>query len=142
MTAEQGSTFRSVTLPFIVFTAIWGSTWIVIRGQLGSVAPQWSVTYRFAVAAIAMSLVALAKGESLRIGWRGVAAATFLGEAPVPYPSYSDPDKDIYDTIGGLGFPNTAYYDRSGELLYVKQGGYGSEADLLADIRQYALKSG
>jgi drug/metabolite transporter (DMT)-like permease len=79
VTAEQGSTFRSVTLPFIVFTAIWGSTWIVIRGQLGSVAPQWSVTYRFAVAAIAMSLVALAKGESLRIGWRGVAAATFLG---------------------------------------------------------------
>ena len=25
----------SVTLPFIIFTAIWGSTWIVIRGQLG-----------------------------------------------------------------------------------------------------------
>jgi cytochrome c biogenesis protein CcmG, thiol:disulfide interchange protein DsbE len=70
------------------------------------------------------------------------AAATFLREAPVPYPSYSDPDKDIYDTIGGIGFPNTAYYDPSGELVYVKQGGYGSEADLLADIRQYALKSG
>jgi cytochrome c biogenesis protein CcmG, thiol:disulfide interchange protein DsbE len=70
------------------------------------------------------------------------AAATFLSEAPVPYPSYSDPDKDIYDTIGGLGFPNTAYYDPSGELVYVKQGAYGSEADLLADIRQYALKSG
>ncbi|MFL5834042.1 MAG: TlpA family protein disulfide reductase [Solirubrobacterales bacterium] len=70
------------------------------------------------------------------------AAATFLGEAPVPYPSYSDPDKDIYDTVGGLGFPNTAYYDTSGQLVYVKQGGYGSEADLLADIRQYALESG
>ena len=70
------------------------------------------------------------------------AAATFLDEAPVPYPSYSDPDKDIYDTIGGLGFPNTAYYDPSGELLYVKQGAYGSEADLVADVRQYALKSG
>lgn len=70
------------------------------------------------------------------------AAATFLGEAPLPYPSYSDPGKDIYDTIGGIGFPNTAYYDSSGELVYVKQGGYGSEADLLADIRQYALKSG
>jgi thiol-disulfide isomerase/thioredoxin len=70
------------------------------------------------------------------------AAATFLSEAPVPYPSYSDPDKDIYDTIGGLGFPNTAYYDPSGELLYVKQGAYGSEADLVADVRHYALKSG
>jgi cytochrome c biogenesis protein CcmG/thiol:disulfide interchange protein DsbE len=70
------------------------------------------------------------------------AAATFLREAPVPYPSYSDPDKDIYDEIGGLGFPNTAYYDSSGNLLYVKQGAYGSEADLEADVRQYVLKSG
>ena len=76
---DQGSTFRSVTLPFITFTAIWGSTWIVIRGQLGIVPPQWSVTYRFAIAAVAMAGVALLKGESLRIGKRGVAAATFLG---------------------------------------------------------------
>ena len=75
----QGSTFRSVTLPFIIFTAIWGSTWIVIRGQLGIVPPQWSVTYRFVVAAVAMAGVALLKGESLRVGKRGVAAATFLG---------------------------------------------------------------
>jgi drug/metabolite transporter (DMT)-like permease len=76
---EQGSTFRSVTLPFIVFTAIWGSTWIVIRGQLGIVPPQWSVTYRFIIAAIAMGTLALVKGENLRVGWRGLLAATFLG---------------------------------------------------------------
>jgi drug/metabolite transporter (DMT)-like permease len=73
------STFRSVTLPFIIFTAIWGSTWIVIRGQLGSVPPQWSVTYRFMIAAVAMTILALIKGDSLRIGRRGLAAAGFLG---------------------------------------------------------------
>jgi drug/metabolite transporter (DMT)-like permease len=73
------SSFRSVTFPFIVFTAIWGSTWIVIRGQLGTVPPQWSVAYRFVIAAIAMSIVALLNGESLNIGRRGVAAAVFLG---------------------------------------------------------------
>jgi drug/metabolite transporter (DMT)-like permease len=73
------STFRSVTLPFIIFTAIWGSTWIVIRGQLGSVPPQWSVTYRFIIAAAAMTILALIKGDSLRIGRRGLAAAAFLG---------------------------------------------------------------
>jgi drug/metabolite transporter (DMT)-like permease len=73
------SSFRSVTFPFIVFTAIWGSTWIVIRGQLGTVPPQWSVTYRFVVAAAAMTMVALLKGESLNIGRRGIAAAAFLG---------------------------------------------------------------
>jgi drug/metabolite transporter (DMT)-like permease len=76
---ETGSRFRSVTLPFIVFTAIWGSTWIVIRGQLGAVPPQWSVTYRFVVAAIAMAVVAMLKREGLNVGARGVAAAAFLG---------------------------------------------------------------
>ena len=45
-------------MPFIIFTAIWGSTWIVIRSQLGTVPPQWSVTYRFIVAAIAMASLA------------------------------------------------------------------------------------
>ena len=79
MKQAGGSTFRSVTLPFIVFTAIWGSTWIVIRSQLGPVPPQWSVTYRFMVAALAMAAIATWKGESLRIGRKGVAAAAFLG---------------------------------------------------------------
>src|SRR3954465_4228767 len=69
----------SVRIPFMIFTAIWGSTWIVIRGQLGIVPPQWSVTYRFIVAAIAMAAGALLKRESLDIGRRGIAAAAFLG---------------------------------------------------------------
>jgi drug/metabolite transporter (DMT)-like permease len=68
-----------VALPFAIFTAIWGSTWIVIRDQLGTVPPQWSVAYRFIIAAIAMALVARWKGESLRLS-KGVAiAALFLG---------------------------------------------------------------
>src|SRR5437868_9645952 len=74
--AEQ---LRSVTIPFIIFTAIWGSTWIVIRSQLGAVPPQWSVTYRFTLAAIAMAAVAMWKGESLKLGRRGLIAALFLG---------------------------------------------------------------
>jgi len=79
VTEAHRSTFRSITLPFIIFTAIWGSTWIVIRGQLSDVPPQWSVTYRFVIAAVAMAFVAAAKGESLRIGSKGIAAAAFLG---------------------------------------------------------------
>src|SRR3954471_17483446 len=75
----HGTTFRSVTLPFIVFTAIWGSTWIVIRGQLTTVPPQWSVTYRFTIAAAAMALIAVAKGDGLRLGRSGLTAAVFLG---------------------------------------------------------------
>jgi drug/metabolite transporter (DMT)-like permease len=79
VTAHEGSTFRAVTLPFIIFTAVWGSTWIVIRDQLGTVPPQWSVTYRFVIAAIAMAAVAKWKGESLNLGRDGLLAAIFLG---------------------------------------------------------------
>jgi len=78
---EGGSTFQSVTLPFIIFTAIWGSTWIVIRSQLGVVPAQWSVTYRFVIAAAAMAAIAAWKGDSLRIGRSGLLAAGFLGFA-------------------------------------------------------------
>ena len=70
---------RSVVIPFVIFTAIWGSTWIVIRGQLGTVPPQWSVTYRFILAALAMAAVAKWKGDSLKFGRNGLLAAGFLG---------------------------------------------------------------
>ncbi len=67
------------------------------------------------------------------------AARTFLGEAPVPYPSYTDPDRKIAERIGaGLGLPDTAFYDRRGRLVYLKQGPYQSGAALRADVRRYA----
>ena len=71
------------------------------------------------------------------------AAATFLGEVPVPYPSYTETGKDILYSIGGAGgFPDTAFYDRSGKLVNLHQGPYRDEAELEADVRRYALKSG
>lgn len=70
---------RSVAIPFIIFTLIWGSTWTVIRGQLGTVSPQWSVTYRFALAAVAMAALSRWKGDNLNLGRKGLAAAFFLG---------------------------------------------------------------
>ncbi len=71
------------------------------------------------------------------------AARTFLGEFPVPYPSYSDPDQEIARAIGAtVGFPGTAFYDSSGELVHVRQGQYPSQSDLEADIRRYARGTG
>ena len=75
--------FRSldaaILVPFAVFTLIWGSTWLVIRDQLGSVSPHWSVTYRFVIAAAAMMLLAKVRGEPLRLGRSGMAAAAVIG---------------------------------------------------------------
>ncbi|MGN6258543.1 MAG: TlpA family protein disulfide reductase [Solirubrobacterales bacterium] len=67
------------------------------------------------------------------------AAATFLREQPVPYPSYTDPDKKIAEALGvHVGFPGTAFYDRSGKLVYLKQGPYSNDSELEADVRRYA----
>jgi cytochrome c biogenesis protein CcmG, thiol:disulfide interchange protein DsbE len=68
------------------------------------------------------------------------AARTFLGERPVPYPSYTDPDKEVADSIGAnLGLPDTAFYSRGGKLVYLKQGPYGGDEQLRADIERYAI---
>jgi cytochrome c biogenesis protein CcmG/thiol:disulfide interchange protein DsbE len=71
------------------------------------------------------------------------AATSFLEEAPVPYPSYGDPDKEIASSIGAtVGFPDTAFYDRAGKLVYLKQGPYAHDSELEADVRRYALQGG
>jgi cytochrome c biogenesis protein CcmG, thiol:disulfide interchange protein DsbE len=68
------------------------------------------------------------------------AARTFLAEAPVPYPSYTDPDKSLAESVGAkLGFPDTAFYDRGGNLVYLKQGPYHDAGELRADIERYAM---
>jgi thiol-disulfide isomerase/thioredoxin len=68
------------------------------------------------------------------------AAETFLKEAPLSYPSYTDPDKGIAEQIGAsLGLPDTAFYDRQGKLVYLKQGPYSDHAELKADVEHYAL---
>ena len=68
------------------------------------------------------------------------AANTFLGELPLPYPSYADPDSDIKKDFfdSPVGLPNTAFYDSSGERVYVHQGPYASEDELEAEIHRYA----
>ena len=68
-----------VLLPFILITFIWGSTWLVIKDQLGTVPPTWSVTYRFIIAAATMFAYARFTGASLRIGREGHLLALAFG---------------------------------------------------------------
>jgi cytochrome c biogenesis protein CcmG/thiol:disulfide interchange protein DsbE len=68
------------------------------------------------------------------------AAKTFLEERPLPYPSYIDAGWDLSDefTPGVHGLPKTAFYDSSGERVFVHQGPYTSVDQLEADIKRYA----
>ena len=68
-------------------------------------------------------------------------AKTFLAEAPVPYPSYTDPDQSIKTSLGALGFPDTAFYNRAGELVFLKQGQYTDEQAMRADIERCSLRN-
>jgi cytochrome c biogenesis protein CcmG/thiol:disulfide interchange protein DsbE len=88
----------------------------------------------------------LALRHGKRIGFLGVnsndndgAAAKFLKEYPVAYPSYKDPNLKVAAVFKGVvAFPSTAFYDSGGKLAYLKQGYYRSERDLEADLDRYA----
>ena len=79
--SESGGGFRDprILLPFLLITLIWGSTWIVIKDQLGAVPPVWSVSYRFLIAGAAMMAIARATGAGLGIGRSGHGLAALLG---------------------------------------------------------------
>jgi cytochrome c biogenesis protein CcmG/thiol:disulfide interchange protein DsbE len=89
----------------------------------------------------------LATDRGDRIAFLGVnsndsdsTANQFLGELPLPYPSYSDPDLKIAEDLGGppQAFPTTAFYDRTGRRVFSHPGVYRDEQDLIADVNRYA----
>ncbi|WP_370073184.1 DMT family transporter [Novosphingobium sp. THN1] len=81
--AEQPGQARfwqlDVAGPFFLVALIWGSTWLVIKDQIGSVPPSWSVTWRFIAAAIGMAAVAMFRRESLRVSNTTLKVAALLG---------------------------------------------------------------
>lgn len=68
-----------VLLPFAIVTLIWGSTWLVIRDQLGLVPAAWSIAYRFLIAAAAMFAFAAATRAPLRLARRDHLLAAGVG---------------------------------------------------------------
>ena len=56
-----------VIIPFLLTGSIWGSTWLVITGQIGGVPAAWSVFYRFVLATPALFLVAAVMKRRLKL---------------------------------------------------------------------------
>lgn len=54
-------------LQFLTVVVIWGTTWIVIKFQLGTVNPSWSVSYRFATGGVALLAWCAIKGLPLTV---------------------------------------------------------------------------
>lgn len=80
-TVEAPASRTKVIVAFLVVTAIWGSTWLVIKDQVGSVPATWSITYRFLVACAGMFAFALIRRESLRLSRQGMIFAMLVGLA-------------------------------------------------------------
>jgi drug/metabolite transporter (DMT)-like permease len=61
-----------VPTPLIYATVvlIWGTTWYAIKFQLGVVAPEISLVYRFGLAAICVFIYARMTGSPLALSWR------------------------------------------------------------------------
>lgn len=55
-------------LLYLISVLIWGSTWFAIEFQLGSVAPEVSIVYRYVIAAALLFAWCLARGMNMRYG--------------------------------------------------------------------------
>ena len=64
---------------FVACVAIWGSTWLAIKFQLGRVAPEASVFYRFLLGSLLIFAYCLARAKPLRFPWREHAWLALLG---------------------------------------------------------------
>jgi drug/metabolite transporter (DMT)-like permease len=59
----------SHTSLFLIPAFIWGSTFFVIKFQLGEVDPTWSVSYRFILAGVLLFIYAKIKNLNLQFSW-------------------------------------------------------------------------
>jgi len=69
----------SALVLFLLSTIIWGTTWLVIKFQLGVVEPEVSVAWRFALAAALLLGWSLLRGLPLRFSARDHAGLALLG---------------------------------------------------------------
>ncbi len=69
--ATAGAFTPRLLVYFVIITVIWGSTWLVIKTQLGVIPPSWAVAYRFLLGGSVMLAVCLVRGKSLQIGAAG-----------------------------------------------------------------------
>ena len=64
---------------YAITSLIWGSTWIAITFQLGVVAPEASIVYRFALAALILGVFVLVRRLPMAYSWREHAFIALQG---------------------------------------------------------------
>ena len=57
----------------------WSTSWLPLKSQLGVVAPEVSLLWRFLIAALVMFIVSIYLRQSLRFDWRTHLRIALLG---------------------------------------------------------------
>lgn len=93
-------------LLYAICTLIWGSTWIAITFQLGTVAPVMSVTWRFLAASLLLFGICFARGERLRYTRRehGVLALQGLLMYSAGYVFVYEAETRVLSGLVALGY--------------------------------------
>lgn len=68
-----------IIIYFSLVVLIWGSTWYAIELQLGLVAPEWSVAYRFFLASILLFVWCVVRRRSLSFSFKTHLSMALLG---------------------------------------------------------------
>ncbi len=79
--ADTKTVDRGSVAGFVLVSLIWGSTWLIIKGQLGGVPAPWSVTYRFVIACGLLAVLTVATRGGQRFDRRAHAFAAVAGSA-------------------------------------------------------------
>ncbi|WP_430429953.1 DMT family transporter [Parasphingorhabdus sp.] len=89
-----------ILIPFLLVSLIWGSTWLVIKDQIGTVPPSWSVAYRFMMAAAAMFVLVAIRKQPFRLNRQGQFWAILIGIAQFSFNFNFVYNAEIYITSG------------------------------------------
>ncbi|MDH5265508.1 MAG: EamA family transporter, partial [Betaproteobacteria bacterium] len=112
---------------FAACVAIWGSTWLAITFQLGSVAPEASVFYRFLLASALLFAWCLARGLPLRFPRREHLWIAFQGVLmfSVSYVAVYYAEQHVVSGLVAVGYSASPFLNMIGMRLV-----YGSPMTL------------
>jgi len=68
-----------VAILYAIVVLIWGSTWVAITYQIGVVAEEVSVAYRFALGSVSLFIYAALSGRKVYIPWKSYGHVVLMG---------------------------------------------------------------
>ena len=64
---------------FLLVALVWGSSWLIMKHQVSTMSPEWTVVWRYVFAAGGMFALALIRGERLVLSAEGLRLAAMVG---------------------------------------------------------------